>query len=407
MIDVTGNKVEAHVNRARLLVALDQPEKAVADYGKAIELDPNNADRYRDRGMVFLKLLRFDEALADFDRLTTLDENSDAWMYRAAVFRAMGDDDRAQAELDKNLKNSSNKAQSWFDYAMALHNARMLDAAIDAHKKAAEFEQARPIATYNLACAYSLKNEIDNAFDALNRAIEYGFSDASLVSTDSDLANLRDDDRFEAIVAKMQWGTWYESGIAKANAGDNKQAIADLTKAIELNPKFVLALYQRGQLYNRTGDEEKAAADFDRYNAALDAAVTENPSDWQAVNRRGIALYNTRRWDEAIADFERAMELAPDESVLVHNRATCLLEQQQWAEAAKDLARVIEMGEANWQVHYHLALARLGAGDEPGYREACRGMVAALADTQDPLTANFVAWTCTLAPRGWRIGSPR
>ena len=44
--------------------------------------------------------------------------------------------------------------------------------------------------------------------------------------------------------------------------GNFKQAIADATKAIQINPKYVPAYQLRGKIYQKLGDEAKAQADF-------------------------------------------------------------------------------------------------------------------------------------------------
>lgn len=71
---------------------------------------------------------------------------------------------------------------------------------------------------YNLSCGYSLKNEIDTAFEWMNKAIEWGWgsgqsqlvgatkpaSHIEMMRTDPDLENLRKDPRFEALLKRME-----------------------------------------------------------------------------------------------------------------------------------------------------------------------------------------------------------
>jgi tetratricopeptide (TPR) repeat protein len=57
-----------------------------------------------------------------------------------------------------------------------------------------------PIAYYNLACSLSLMNRIDQAFSALERAMELGYSDCGSMLKDPDLRNLRNDPRFSQII---------------------------------------------------------------------------------------------------------------------------------------------------------------------------------------------------------------
>ncbi len=95
---------------------------------------------------------------------------------------------------------------AWFRYGYCLHASGELDKAIEIHKKAAEFEQFAGIATYNLACAYSLKNQADEAFGALEKAIELGFGDVNQVENDSDFDNVRKDKRYNQLIEKLKNG---------------------------------------------------------------------------------------------------------------------------------------------------------------------------------------------------------
>ncbi len=52
---------------------------------------------------------------------------------------------------------------------------------------------------YNLACSYSLMKQVDAAFAALGQAVKLGYNDARWLIKDPDLANLRQDNRFEKL----------------------------------------------------------------------------------------------------------------------------------------------------------------------------------------------------------------
>lgn len=52
---------------------------------------------------------------------------------------------------------------------------------------------------YNLGCSFALNDRIDEAFEALSKAIEYGYDDYEWMKNDSDLDVLRDDKRYESL----------------------------------------------------------------------------------------------------------------------------------------------------------------------------------------------------------------
>jgi len=53
---------------------------------------------------------------------------------------------------------------------------------------------------YNLACSYSLLNDLDSALLALEKAFLLGYDDLEQIETDADLANLRKDPRFRRLI---------------------------------------------------------------------------------------------------------------------------------------------------------------------------------------------------------------
>ncbi len=60
------------------------------------------------------------------------------------------------------------------------------------------------ITRYNLACSYSLTNQIDLAFEALHEAIKLGYRDFKSLDKDPDLKNLRDHNEYKKIRAKLR-----------------------------------------------------------------------------------------------------------------------------------------------------------------------------------------------------------
>jgi tetratricopeptide (TPR) repeat protein len=61
----------------------------------------------------------------------------------------------------------------------------------------------RGVAWYNLACAYARTGRNDQAFDALNKAVDEGMADRASYEQDEDLASLRGDARFKSLLNRM------------------------------------------------------------------------------------------------------------------------------------------------------------------------------------------------------------
>jgi tetratricopeptide (TPR) repeat protein len=59
---------------------------------------------------------------------------------------------------------------------------------------------------------------------------------------------------------------YFNQGVDHFNAKQYDQAIADYTKAIELNPKYGAAYHNRGAAYEEKGQYAQAAADYTKLN---------------------------------------------------------------------------------------------------------------------------------------------
>lgn len=117
----------------------------------------------------------------------------------ASLFSAQKFSEAADAYRAITQANAAD-AQAWFRLGYSLHAAGRIDEAINAHRKAAEFPRFRTHALYNLGCALALSNKPDGAFEALHRAVDAGFADASQMESDTDLASLKSDPRFAKLL---------------------------------------------------------------------------------------------------------------------------------------------------------------------------------------------------------------
>jgi tetratricopeptide (TPR) repeat protein len=89
--------------------------------------------------------------------------------------------------------------QSWGE---ALYNLKRYSEAGQAYAKAGDLGVIPALTWYNAACSYALAGDKEKAIDLLTRAFGTGFlTSRDQVRTDPDLANLRDDPRYAALVA--------------------------------------------------------------------------------------------------------------------------------------------------------------------------------------------------------------
>jgi tetratricopeptide (TPR) repeat protein len=96
--------------------------------------------------------------------------------------------------------------------------------------------------------------------------------------------------------------------------GRYDEALANLNRAIELDPEDARAIGSRGQTYRLMGRYDEALADFNR-------AIELDPDLGWAIANRGETFRAMGRYDEALADLNRAIELDPENDDYIMKRA--------------------------------------------------------------------------------------
>ncbi len=95
----------AYNNRANAQGALGGPEAAIADYGRALALDPNYVNALYNRGSLYMELGRLELAIADFDRVLTVDAHrADAANNRALAFLKLNNLEEAIAGFSSAIR---------------------------------------------------------------------------------------------------------------------------------------------------------------------------------------------------------------------------------------------------------------------------------------------------------------
>jgi Tfp pilus assembly protein PilF len=153
--------------------------------------------------------------------------------------------------------------------------------------------------------------------------------------------------------------TYHTLGFSYFDKGEYDMAIADFSKAINLDPEFLLAYYNRGVAYFDKGDFDQAINDFSR---AMELGLKGKGS----YHIRGVAYGKKGQYDMAVADFTKALELDPKDATVYNNRGIMFLLKGQYKQTVADLTKAIELDSKNSAEYYfHLAyvLYRMGESE--------------------------------------------
>jgi tetratricopeptide (TPR) repeat protein len=118
----------------------------------------------------------------------------------------------------------------------------------------------------------------------------------------------------------------------KQAEGGLKGEIADLTDAIEANPRYYPAYNNRGVSRYRLGNYQGAIEDFSK-------AIELAPDSALAYNNRGLARVKIRDFDGALKDFTTAIEWEPGNAKVFFNRGIALARKGDFFKAIKDFEK--------------------------------------------------------------------
>ncbi len=265
--------------------------RALADYDRALALEPQNATAYLNRGNLFALLGREADALADYARaLERAPFDPKIFLNRGLVYRGRGDDSLAFADFGRAIELAPALPQGYANRA-AIHVDRG--------------EPEAAIADFSAA----LERAPDDARNYVNRATQHLLlGQVKKAAEDCDAALARDRRNREAYATRAE---------ARRQQGDLHGALADVTRALALSPQYRVGYLRRGQILTDLGEAERALVDFEK-------AVELDPDSTDGYFFRSDARQRLGELDGAIADMEEVLARAPGDPMALQNLALLL-----------------------------------------------------------------------------------
>jgi tetratricopeptide (TPR) repeat protein len=239
-------------------------DSAIVDLNRALEINPELADAYLQRGYAYLRQDRFAAGIEDFSTALELEpEWAEAYFYRAVAW----------LHLDK-------EADAYEDYRQAV---------------GCQPEQADGFRLKWLWHGATAKTRLERYDDAVELCNEL----------------LQQAPAIGPIHHVRAGANWY--------AGELVPAGEDYSRLLSNDPNDWQALNGRGQVYAELGEYDLAVADLDR---AIEIAHSRGLPATQAafsLNGRGLARTGLGQFSEALADFERSIALCPGNAWVYYN----------------------------------------------------------------------------------------
>ncbi|MGW2785030.1 tetratricopeptide repeat protein [Streptomyces populi] len=404
----------AHGVRARELRIAGEYTRALTEYARALEIDPDEARVHYGRGLTHQLLGDYPAALAAFDRADEL-RPATGWIIaeRAETHRMAGRAEEAAADFDRAVALDPTNADALASRAVCRHALGRFEEA------GADFDRALSIdgnhlwALVRRARLRRDTDEWEKAFADLDRAARLEPDSAWVASERGDTYRLAG--RFEEAVTELGRAVTLEPdhpsalasrGVAHHELGHGQEALADLGRALELVPEYSWALVMRARARRRLDDLPGAYEDLrralaadpdadwielelgntyrleDRHEEAIAVfrrLLERDPGNVSAMGCLGAAHHDLRDHAEALVWLDRALTADPDYAYARDQRARVFLATGRTERALADWERRIALGGATDTARLEIvellvhcgrwdeAMARLAeAGPEPG-----------------------------------------
>ncbi|MBY9001331.1 MAG: tetratricopeptide repeat protein [Candidatus Heimdallarchaeota archaeon] len=213
-------------------------DKAFTNFNKTIELDPNNAKAFGNRGRIYFEQNKFGKALSDLNKAIELD--------------------------NKNYLFHHNLANVYF-------STQKFDKAIESYEQSIELNPENAWGYENIGVVYYQRQEMDKALEYFEKALQYEKSEAqffhnrggALMYLKKYKEALSD---FEDALKLNDQNSWAHANIAIIYSEQEKlaDAILHLNSAIELDPSNNVFYKTRSDIYIKMGKFDDAKLDYEQ-----------------------------------------------------------------------------------------------------------------------------------------------
>ena len=210
-VELDGGLAEAHTSRGLALSINNRHAEAEVEFERALELKPSLYEAYYYYGRDCVSQGNPDKAARLFAHAAAINPDSyEAPQFLASAYHQSGRTQEAMDAYRRAVAAAERHLELYPDDARALYlGAGALIATGDAARatewaeRALETAPDEPAVLYNVGCMYSQMGNKDRAIELVDRGVKLGFGYRAWLEHDGDLDPLRDDPRFQAILARL------------------------------------------------------------------------------------------------------------------------------------------------------------------------------------------------------------
>ena len=262
-----------------------QLDEAAAEFQKAIELDPENADAHRNLGYVYVEQGKFEEGVAAYEKAIEIaPDYGEAYGDMAGALVFLDRVPEAVTAGEKAVELAPDYANAHYNLALAYGKQGELEKAITEYEEAIRLAPDDPKALNNLGAVYYMQGKVDDAIDTWLKVLDI----------DPDYAKAHKN-----------------LGIAYRDLGRIDEAIAEYETYLQLLPDAP----DRAEVEQDIAElEETAASPLAEYRNAEGGYSLLYPKDlYYADEDAWVAFSENQEAVQAVFDYatDEAFQMAP------------------------------------------------------------------------------------------------
>ena len=332
IVQLDSNNTEAWFNLARLYQT-SRPLRAVEIYERLLDREGDDWEILLQAAEIYNSLGRFDDAAEKFKRMVELDPSNKVLQRQLAeTYARAGKIDEATKILESILENDRNNADALASLADIYLDQHEFEKALVLYQRLLAMEHTNPEVRLRVAISYmgqaqrdstfidkakpifeQLKKEIPNDW----RAFYYLGMIADREKHDS-LAG----EYFERVTHLAEWNgdAWWYVGSSYFDKGEYQKLVDEMQRAKRALPRDSRIFLLEGLGYSRLDRTDDAIK-------ALKHSLELKPDDMNAISTLALTLDGLHRYNESDSLYERALRLDPHSHLILNNYGYSLAER--------------------------------------------------------------------------------
>jgi tetratricopeptide (TPR) repeat protein len=268
-----------YCSRAEYYTSVGKTKLALADYDKAISLNPNISMGLNNRGLIRMQLGQMDSALSDFNR---------------------------------SLKLTKDFANPLINQGLILMNLNRNGEAMLKFNAANKIDSSNSVLHFNRGLLHEKNQNLDSAIADMNAAIrldpfpfEFHFARGKIHLLLANNSSAKKDFIETINRAPQNVQAYFSLGHISLNENNLDDALMYFEKVVQLDPRSANGYTNIGLIY----------LNQQRYQAALknlNQSISINGGDLNNLHNRGLAFHFLKKYENAIADFTRCVVAQPN-----------------------------------------------------------------------------------------------